>query len=78
MSNIAEDVLTQYYRIDLKIDITFLCKKIIIFLDPFLCNFVRLKTWVKDIIESHKSIMFNKHTLWLCKRCMVGYILIMD
>ena len=35
-------VLTQYKKIDLKIAITFLSKKIFIF--PFLCNFVRTKT----------------------------------
>ena len=37
-------VLTQYYKINLLIEITFLVKKYNIFLDPFLCYFMLPKT----------------------------------
>ena len=40
LSASRSSVLTQHYKIDLKIATTILSKKYI-FLDPFLCNFVR-------------------------------------
>ena len=63
-------VLTQCYKIDLLIEITFLSKKIIIFLHPFLCNFIRPKTSDKLCVNidyvycTHNSpmIMYKKST----------------
>ena len=65
-------LLTRYYKIDIKIVITFLCKKKNISRSVFLCNFVRpiliisTELWVKGqsnflMIKKFTSNLLNLH-----------------
>ena len=62
-------VLTQYYNINLLIGITFLSKKIYIFLDPFFMHCVRAKTSDNDFLQKIPKLIFsNVHKKLKCLR----------